>query len=65
MDGNGEVCLEEEVEKLRRSGMSAPEISQVMGVDLSWVETLLSASEEGISTEETPFGDEKEKGPSG
>lgn len=45
MDGSGEVCLEEEVEKLRRSGMSATEISQQMGVELSWVETLISSSE--------------------
>lgn len=42
-DNGGEVCLEEEVERLRRSGMSAAEISQTMGVDQAWVEALLLA----------------------
>jgi hypothetical protein len=40
-EGGGEVCLEEEVERLRRSGMSAAEISQKMGVDRGWVEELV------------------------
>ena len=47
MEGRGEVCLEEEVERLRRSGMSAAEISRTMGVDQSWVEALLSSWVEG------------------
>lgn len=65
MDDSGEVCLEEEVEKLRRSGMSAPEISRRMGVELSWVETLVSMSEAGDSAEGSPPGDGQEKGPPG
>jgi hypothetical protein len=43
VDNGGEVCLEEEVERLRRSGMSAVEISRTMGVDQAWVEALISA----------------------
>ena len=42
MEDGREVCLEEEVERLRRSGMSAAEISWTMGVDESWVEQLIS-----------------------
>ena len=42
MEDGREVCLEEEVERLRRTGMSVAEISQTMGVDQSWVETLVS-----------------------
>ena len=65
MEGGGEVCLEEEVEKLRRSGMSTLEISQRMGVELSWVESLISTSEDGGSTEEARPGGGQEKGPPG
>jgi hypothetical protein len=36
LEGKGEVCFEEEVEKMRRSGMSKEEISQKMGVDPAW-----------------------------
>ncbi len=42
MESKGEVCFEEEVEKMRRSGMSTQEISQKMGVDPAWVESLVS-----------------------
>jgi hypothetical protein len=42
MEGGREVCLEEEVEKMRRSGMSTGEISEKMGVDPAWVESLIS-----------------------
>lgn len=42
VENGGEVCLEEEVERLRRSGMSAAEISRTMGVDQNWVEDLIS-----------------------
>jgi len=42
LEDRGEVCLEEEVERLRRSGMSPSEIAQRMGVDESWVEELIS-----------------------
>jgi hypothetical protein len=41
MEDGREVCLEEEVERLRRSGTSVAEISRTMGVDQSWVETLV------------------------
>jgi hypothetical protein len=41
MEDRGEVCLEEEVERLRRSGLSAAEISERMGVDEAWVESVL------------------------
>ena len=52
LEDHGEVCLEEEVERLRRSGMSVAEISQMMGVDESWVEALISAWGEGSPAEE-------------
>ena len=42
LENKGEVCLEEEVEHMRRSGMSTTEIAQKMGVDPSWVESLVS-----------------------
>ena len=50
MDGKGEVCLEEEVEKRRRSGMSTEEIAQDMGVDAAWVQSLVSMTEGGESS---------------
>ncbi|MBD0356904.1 MAG: hypothetical protein ICV57_06975 [Rubrobacter sp.] len=53
MDNKGEVCLEEEVERRRRSGMSTDEIAQDMGVDPAWVESLVSMVEvEDTSTAE-------------
>lgn len=52
VEGGGEVCLEEEVERLRRSGMSVAEISQEMGVEEGWVEALISAWGEGSSAED-------------
>ena len=42
MEDRREVCLEEEVAHLRRSGMSAREIARTMGVDEGWVEDLIS-----------------------
>jgi hypothetical protein len=45
LENKGEVCLEEEVEKRRRSGMSTEEIAQDMGVDLAWVQSLVSMIE--------------------
>lgn len=56
-ENEGEVCLEEEVERLRRSGMSGVEISRTMGVDQAWVEALLSDWGEGTSAEGDPAGD--------
>jgi DNA-directed RNA polymerase specialized sigma24 family protein len=47
LDNKGEVCLEEEVEKRRRSGMSTEEIAQDMGVDSAWVQSLVSMMEAG------------------
>jgi hypothetical protein len=46
MEDRGEVCLAEEVERLRRLGHSDGEIASKMGVDASWVETLVSPGEE-------------------
>ena len=37
MESRGEVCLEEEVDLLRRSGMSVQEISASMGLVPTWV----------------------------
>ncbi len=42
MEDRREVCLEEEVAHLRRSGMSTREIARTMGVDEGWVEALVS-----------------------
>jgi len=56
-ENKGEVCLEEEVERLRRSGMSGVEISRTMGVDQAWVEALLSDWGEETSVEGDPAGD--------
>ncbi len=50
MDSKGEVCLEEEVEKRRRSGMSTEEIAQDMGVDPAWVQSLVAMTEAGESS---------------
>jgi hypothetical protein len=44
MEDGREVCLEEEVERLRSSGMSTVEIARTMGVDEGWVEQLISMS---------------------
>jgi hypothetical protein len=44
LEDRGEVCLEEEVARLRRSGMSAREIARAMGVDEGWVEGVISMS---------------------
>ena len=50
MDNRGEVCLEEEVEKRRRSGMTTEEIAQDMGVDPAWVQSLVAMTEAGESS---------------
>ena len=42
MEDRREVCLEEEVARLRRSGMSTHEIARTMGVDEGWVDDLVS-----------------------
>jgi len=46
MEDRGEVCLAEEVERYRRLGLSDGEIARKMGVDASWVETVVSTGEE-------------------
>jgi len=48
MDNQGEVCLEEEVERRRNLGMSAGEIARDMGVDPGWVESLISTWEDPL-----------------
>ncbi|MDQ4126982.1 MAG: hypothetical protein M3151_03375 [Actinomycetota bacterium] len=45
MEDRGELCLAEEVERLRRLGLSDEEIAGRMGVDVAWVETLVSPEE--------------------
>ena len=51
MEDRGEVCLAEEVERLRRLGISDGEIASRMGVDASWVETLISPGEDEPESE--------------
>ncbi|CAN5867125.1 hypothetical protein BH18ACT11_BH18ACT11_16070 [soil metagenome] len=46
MEERGEVCLAEEVERLRRLGLSDEEVASRMGVDVSWVQTLSSPGED-------------------
>jgi transposase-like protein len=50
LEDRREVCLEEEVARLRRSGMSTREIAREMGVDEAWVESLISM----IADEDSP-----------
>ena len=45
MEDRSEVCLAEEVERLRHLGLSDEEIAERMGVDAAWVETLISPEE--------------------
>ena len=54
MEDRREVCLEEEVARMRRSGMSAREIAREMGVDEGWVEGLLS-----MSADEDPSAEDR------
>lgn len=42
MEDNREVCLEEEVWRLRRAGMEPESISSKMGVELAWIEQVLA-----------------------
>jgi hypothetical protein len=52
LEDRREVCLEEEVARLRRSGMSTHEIARTMGVDEGWVESLISMSADEDSSAE-------------
>ncbi len=45
LEERGEVCLAEEVERLRRLGLPDEEVASRMGVDASWVQTLISPGE--------------------
>lgn len=49
LEDRGEVCLAEEVDRFRRLGLSDGEIASEMGVDLSWVETVVSSGEDDSS----------------
>jgi hypothetical protein len=42
LEDRGEVCLAEEVERLRKLGLSDEEVAGRLGVDVSWVESLVS-----------------------
>lgn len=50
MENRGEVCLEEEVDRLRRSGMSVQEISTSLGLEPVWVAEIV----EMMPDEESP-----------
>ena len=41
MERSGDVCLAEEAERLRRSGLGVDEVARRMGVDVAWVETVV------------------------
>ncbi len=49
LENGGDVCFEEEVEQMRRSGMSTDEIAQQMGVDRSWVDSIVSMVDQDSS----------------
>ncbi len=51
MEERGEVCLVEEVERLRRLGLSDEEVASRMGVDPAWVGTLISPGEDETGPE--------------
>jgi hypothetical protein len=46
VEDRGEVCLAEEVERFRRLGLTDGEIASRMGVEASWVETVVSSGED-------------------
>jgi hypothetical protein len=46
LEDRGEVCLAEEVERYRRLGLSDGEIASKMGIDASWLETVVSSGED-------------------
>ena len=51
MEDRGEVCLAEEVERYRRLGLSDGEIASELGVEASWVETVVSSGEDEPGTD--------------
>jgi hypothetical protein len=46
LEERGEVCLAEEVEHLRQLGLSDEEVASRLGVDVTWVESLVSPGED-------------------
>jgi hypothetical protein len=51
LEERGEVCLAEEVERFRRLGLSDGEIASKLGVDATWVETVVSSGEDEPGSE--------------
>lgn len=56
MEDRREVCLEEEVDRLKRSGMSVQEISDFMGLEPSWVATIVEMLPDEEGSEERDLG---------
>jgi hypothetical protein len=54
LEERGEVCLAEEVEHLRRLGLDDGEVASRLGVDVSWVQTLISPGEDETISEREP-----------
>jgi len=46
-----ELCLAEEAERLRRSGLQVDEVARRMGVDTVWVETVITTDKEDEGSE--------------
>jgi predicted transposase YdaD len=51
VEERGEVCTAEEVERLRRLGLSDEEVARRLGVDVAWVETVISPGEDETTAE--------------
>jgi DNA-directed RNA polymerase specialized sigma24 family protein len=51
LEERGELCLAEEVERLRRLGLSDDEVASRLGVDVGWVESLISPGEDETGRE--------------
>ena len=41
MESHGEVCLEEEVDRLRQTGMSVKDISDATGLEPAWISSVV------------------------
>jgi hypothetical protein len=52
VEERGEVCTAEEVERLRRLGLSDEEVALRLGVDPAWVETVISPEDETVPERE-------------
>ena len=55
MEERGEVCTAEEVERLRRLGLSDEEVARRLGVDAAWVESVISPGEDETTAEREAF----------